>query len=113
MAALRGLLWGWQSWPGWWASPNQSKQKARNSKATWAWTRNRHARGETESMTNNQHPDFPTGPTALEQDAIGVFEVTQALIAAGFTEEQAFKYIAIRSAVVVNCASCGAAPNEQ
>lgn len=64
-------------------------------------------------MANNEpHPDFPT-PTAMEADAIGMFEVTKAMVAAGFTEEQAFKYIAIRSATLMKCANCGAAPHEQ
>ncbi|QGZ17173.1 hypothetical protein HYQ19_gp074 [Arthrobacter phage DrYang] len=58
---------------------------------------------------DKQHPDIPT-TSPLQADAIGMFEVVKAMTAAGFTEDQAFRYIAIRGATLdkaPKCPHCG------
>ncbi|AYD81570.1 hypothetical protein HYP71_gp076 [Arthrobacter phage KBurrousTX] len=62
---------------------------------------------------DSNHPDIPT-MSPLEQDALGVVSVVEALTKAGFTEDQSMKYVAIRSAVSpINtdaCPNCGHKP---
>ncbi|ANU79677.1 hypothetical protein SEA_ROSIEPOSIE_76 [Arthrobacter phage RosiePosie] len=64
---------------------------------------------------SNQHPDLPDpGTSPMMADAIAMQEVMQAMTAAGFTPDEALKYMVYRSIAVVEmqtpCQKCGHKP---
>ncbi|QFG14873.1 hypothetical protein SEA_LYMARA_72 [Arthrobacter phage Lymara] len=64
---------------------------------------------------SNQNPDLPDpGTSAMLADAIAMQEVMLAMTSAGFTQDQALKYMVYRSIAVVEmqtpCTNCGQQP---